>query len=100
MIFLSNLGLLHNLVVIVALNSAHVLCLLTTKLHRLLKFISSKKGVISKHTINSDSLLTSNIGMKSHLLSPFYYKTGTMGQIGSTSYVLPIRLSYHTLYVK
>ena len=31
------------------------------------------------------------------LLSPFYYKTGTMGRIGSTSYVLPIRLSYRTL---
>ena len=31
------------------------------------------------------------------ILSPFYYKTGTMGQIGSTSYVLPIRLSYCTL---
>ena len=31
------------------------------------------------------------------ILSPFCYKTGTMGQIGSTSYVLPIRLSYCTL---
>ena len=31
------------------------------------------------------------------LLSLFYYKTGTMSWIGSTSYVLPIRLSYHTL---
>ena len=27
----------------------------------------------------------------------FYYKTGTMGRIGSTSYVLPIQLSYRTL---
>ena len=25
------------------------------------------------------------------VLSPFYYKTGTMGRIGSISYVLPIR---------
>ena len=33
----------------------------------------------------------------SGLLSPFYYKTVTIDQIGSTSYVLPIRLSYHTL---
>ena len=32
-----------------------------------------------------------------YILSPFYYKTGTMGRIGSTSYVLPIRLSYRTL---
>ena len=31
------------------------------------------------------------------VLSPFYYKTGTMGRIGSTSYVLPIRLSYRKL---
>ena len=31
------------------------------------------------------------------ILSPFYYKTGTMGRIGSTSYVLPIRLSYRML---
>ena len=31
------------------------------------------------------------------ILSPFYYKTGTMGRIGSTSYVLPIWLSYRTL---
>ena len=31
------------------------------------------------------------------ILSPFYYKTGTMGRIGSTSYLLPIRLSYRIL---
>ena len=31
------------------------------------------------------------------LLSPFYYKTGTMGWISSTCYVLPIRLSYRML---
>ena len=36
-------------------------------------------------------------GSLHHVLSPFYYKTGTMGWIGSTSYVLPIQLSYRTL---
>ena len=37
------------------------------------------------------------MGSKHNLLSPFYYKTGTMGRIGSTSYVLPIQLVYCTL---
>ena len=31
------------------------------------------------------------------LLSPFYYKTGTMGRIGNTRYVLPTWLLYRTL---
>ena len=37
------------------------------------------------------------VELQVQLLLPFYYKTGTMGRIGSTSYVLPIRLSYRTL---
>ena len=42
-------------------------------------------------------LHTTNYAFFDHLLSPFYHKTGTMGRIGSTSYVLPIWLSYRTL---
>ena len=42
-------------------------------------------------------LHTTNYAFFDHLLSPFYHKTGTMGRISSTSYVLPIRLSYRML---
>ena len=45
---------------------------------------------------NRDHLLKMSAFFKG-VLSPFYYKTGTMGRIGSTKLVLPKWLSYGTL---
>ena len=44
--------------------------------------------------IDSALLFLLAVGILHQLLLWLYYKTGTMGRIGSISYVMPIRLSY------
>ena len=57
----------------------HKIC----RLYLVKKILSGRRG---SKSANSETTLM-----------PFYYKTGMTGRIGSTSYVLPIGLSYCTL---